>query len=86
MNCGGAAVIANGNVPDVLGRIFAGEPLGTAFLPSKRMRGKRRWIAYAADVRGRVMVDARCSPRDHSGKRAFASDRPHRKPFRNRWM
>ena len=58
MNCGGAAVIANGNVPDVLGRIFAGESLGTAFLPSKRMRGKRRWIAYAADVRGRVMVDA----------------------------
>src|SRR5271163_3843596 len=48
MNCGGAAVIANGNVPDVLGRILAGEALGTAFLPSKRMRGKRRWIAYAA--------------------------------------
>ncbi len=22
------------------------------------MRGKRRWIAYAADVRGRVVVDA----------------------------
>ena len=58
MNCGGAAVIANGNVPDVIGRILAGEALGTAFLPSKRMRGKRRWIAYAADVRGRVMVDA----------------------------
>jgi glutamate 5-kinase len=42
----------------VLDRIFAGEKLGTAFLPSKRMRGKRRWIAYAADVRGKVVVDA----------------------------
>ena len=58
MNCGGTAVIANGNGKNTLDRIFAGEPVGTAFLPSKRMRGKRRWIAYAADVRGRVMVDA----------------------------
>lgn len=58
MNCGGAAVIANGQDPGTLDRIFAGETVGTAFLPSKRMRGKRRWIAYAADVRGRVVVDA----------------------------
>jgi len=58
MNCGGAAVIANGQAPGTLDRIFAGEAVGTAFLPSKRMRGKRRWIAYAADVRGRVVVDA----------------------------
>jgi glutamate 5-kinase len=58
MNCGGIAVIANGREPRVLDRIFAGEKLGTAFLPSKRMRGKRRWIAYAADVRGKVVVDA----------------------------
>jgi len=58
MNCGGIAVIANGNDPRVLGRMFAGEAIGTAFLPAQRMRGKRRWIAYAADVRGRVIVDA----------------------------
>lgn len=58
MNCGGIAVIANGNDPRVLDRIFAGEALGTAFMPAQRMRGKRRWIAYAADVRGKVMVDA----------------------------
>jgi glutamate 5-kinase len=58
MNCGGAAVIANGNDPHILDRIFAGEPVGTMFLPARRMRGKRRWIAYAADVRGRVVVDA----------------------------
>jgi glutamate 5-kinase len=58
MNCGGTAVIANGQEKNTIGRIFAGEEIGTAFLPSKRMRGKRRWIAYAADVRGRVVVDA----------------------------
>jgi glutamate 5-kinase len=58
MNCGGAAVIANGNDPHILDLIFAGEPVGTMFLPARRMRGKRRWIAYAADVRGRVVVDA----------------------------
>ena len=58
MNCGGAAVIANGNTGNALERIFAGEKIGTTFLPMRRMRGKRRWIAYAADVRGRVMVDA----------------------------
>jgi len=58
MNCGGAAVIANGSRSDTIGRLFAGEKVGTAFLPSRRMRGKRRWIAYAADVRGRVVVDA----------------------------
>ncbi|MBZ5696350.1 MAG: glutamate 5-kinase [Acidobacteriia bacterium] len=58
MNCGGTAVIANGNSPDTLDRVFAGENIGTAFLPAKRMRGKRRWIAYAANVHGRVVVDA----------------------------
>jgi glutamate 5-kinase len=58
MNCGGAAVIANGSRPDTLNRLFAGETVGTTFLPARRMRGKRRWIAYAAGVRGRVVVDA----------------------------
>lgn len=58
MKCGGVAVIANGQHPDVLARIFAGEREGTVFLPSGRMRGKRRWLAYAAGVRGKVVVDA----------------------------
>ncbi len=58
MKCGGIAVIGNGSHPDTLDRIFAGEKTGTAFLPAKRMPGKRRWIAYAANVRGRVVVDA----------------------------
>jgi glutamate 5-kinase len=58
MKCGGVAVIANGSRPETLPRIFAGESEGTVFLPSSRMKGKRRWLAYAAGVRGRVVVDA----------------------------
>jgi len=58
MQAGGVAVIANGKKTDTLGRIFDGEPAGTVFLSKTRMAGKRRWIAYAAGVRGRVVVNA----------------------------
>ena len=56
-HAGGIVVIANGNQPEVLERLFRGEPVGTLFLAASRMAGKRRWIAYAADVRGRVVVN-----------------------------
>ncbi len=58
MHCGGVAVIANGQTPRILERILDGEKIGTAFVPSKRMRGKRRWIAFAANVQGRMAVDS----------------------------
>ena len=58
MKCGGAALIANGANPKALQSVFAGERTGTVFAPAARMRGKRRWLAYAAGVRGRVVVDA----------------------------
>lgn len=58
MNCGGVALIANGSNPAILERAFEGERTGTVFAPAPRMRGKRRWLAYAAGVRGRVVVDA----------------------------
>jgi glutamate 5-kinase len=54
---GGVAVIANGRKPDTLKKIFEGEPTGTVFVSRTRMAGKRRWIAYAAGVRGRVIVN-----------------------------
>jgi glutamate 5-kinase len=57
MRAGCAAVIANGRRPDTLARVFAGEEVGTAFVPTSRMAGKRRWIAYAAVLRGRVVVN-----------------------------
>jgi glutamate 5-kinase len=73
MNCGRIAVIANGTKPDILERIFAGEPVGTAFLHARRIRGKRRWIAYAADVRGRVTVDAGARRAITQGKASLLS-------------
>jgi glutamate 5-kinase len=73
MNCGGVAVIANGGRPEALPRIFAGEPEGTVFLPSTRMKGKRRWLAYAAGVRGRVIVDAGAQRAITRGKASLLS-------------
>jgi len=58
MQSGGVAVIANGTKPETLLKLFEGEPAGTVFLSKTRMAGKRRWIAYAAGVRGRVIVNA----------------------------
>ena len=57
MNCGGTAVIADGNDATTLRKIFSGEAQGTVFAPGPRMRGKRRWLAFAAGVSGRVVVD-----------------------------
>jgi glutamate 5-kinase len=54
---GAIAVIADGTRPGILESICRGDPVGTLFLPTARMAGKRRWIAYAADVRGRVVVN-----------------------------
>jgi glutamate 5-kinase len=73
MNCGGVAVIGNGSSADTLPRIFAGESVGTAFLPTSRMKGKRRWLAYAAGVRGRVVVDAGAQSAVTRGKASLLS-------------
>jgi glutamate 5-kinase len=83
MNCGGVAVIANGSRAETLPRIFAGESEGTVFLPSQRMKGKRRWLAYAAGVRGRVVVDAGAQRAISRGKASLLSSGVVRveKPF-----
>lgn len=73
MQCGGVGVIANGSRAETLARIFAGEPQGTVFLPSNRMKGKRRWLAYAAGVRGRVVVDAGAQRAITRGKASLLS-------------
>jgi glutamate 5-kinase len=58
MRAGGLVVIANGTKPHTLDRIFAGEQIGTAFVSDSRLQGKRRWIGYAASVRGQLVVNA----------------------------
>src|SRR5258708_13160870 len=62
MNCGGIAVVANGQDRNVLDRIFAGERVGTLFLPSKRVRGKRPWIASPTYVPAPLVVDPLPNP------------------------
>ncbi|MBI4859901.1 MAG: glutamate 5-kinase [Candidatus Riflebacteria bacterium] len=54
---GGVAVIANGRTPGVLDRLFAGEDLGTVFLPQGHWTSKKRWIAFASTVGGTVRVN-----------------------------
>jgi glutamate 5-kinase len=55
---GAVAVIANGSQPNILSRLFAGESVGTLFLPTtSRLKGKRQWIAYAGVPSGRLVVN-----------------------------
>ena len=59
LNCGGMAVIANGLKQGVLHRILEGEPEGTLFYgKSETLSGKRRWIAFASSVAGRIHINA----------------------------
>ncbi len=55
---GGKVLIANGKIPYVIKRIFAGEDLGTMFLPQKEnMPDKKRWIGYATNIVGKIIVN-----------------------------
>ena len=58
MNSGGMAVIANGLKPGIIARVLDGEPEGTLFVPkSESLSGKRRWIAFASSVAGRIHIN-----------------------------
>jgi glutamate 5-kinase len=54
---GCATVIAGGKLPGILARIFAGEEVGTLFLPQSGLPGKRRWIAFATTVKAALVVN-----------------------------
>ena len=58
MNSGGLAVIANGLKPQILNRVFAGEEEGTLFVgKAGSLSEKRRWIAFASSVSGRIHIN-----------------------------
>ena len=58
MNAGVVMVVAQGREPNVIARIMAGENIGTVFVPkSAKLRSRKRWIAYAAMPRGKLVVD-----------------------------
>ncbi len=54
---GGTVIIANGKSPQIISRLFDGEKLGTTFYPVEQLSQKRRWIAYATNITGQIVVN-----------------------------
>ena len=55
---GGKLLIANGTVPYIIRKIFAGEEYGTMFLPQgENLSDKKRWIGYATNIVGKLIVN-----------------------------
>ena len=54
-----SAMEMGGRSPSVLERLFAGESMGTFFMPArdKRIYGRKSWIAFALERKGEVMLD-----------------------------
>ena len=53
---GGKMIIANGKTPSIISKIFK-EDMGTLFLPTEILAGKKRWIAYATNVTGKIYIN-----------------------------
>jgi glutamate 5-kinase len=50
--------MANGSVDGILDRVFAGEGVGTLFLPhGQDVPSWKRWVGYTARPRGKLVVD-----------------------------
>jgi glutamate 5-kinase len=64
---GGAVIMANGALPEILDRVFSAEPVGTLFLPhGSDIPARKRWLGFTARPRGKVFTDA-------GARRAIAS-------------
>ena len=58
INSGGMAIIANGLKPHILTGVLSGEEEGTLFVGKAGSLGeKRRWIAFASSVSGRIHIN-----------------------------
>lgn len=56
---GGASFIGPGRRPQILQSIFAGEAVGTFFLPGrKKLAHRKHWIAYTLRPKGDLVLDA----------------------------
>jgi glutamate 5-kinase len=56
---GESVIMANGATPNILDRIFAGETVGTLFLPhGDTISARKRWLGFTARPKGRLIVDA----------------------------
>jgi len=58
MNSGGIVIVANGLKTGILRQVFNGEEEGTLFVgKSGPLSEKRRWIAFASSVSGRIHIN-----------------------------
>ena len=56
---GESVIMANGGRPNILDALFAGEPVGTLFLPhGGSMPSWKRWLGYTARPKGQLKLDA----------------------------
>lgn len=54
---GGYVKIVNGKEPQIIKRLFSGEKTGTTFFPAEQLSQKRRWIAYATNITGQIIIN-----------------------------
>ena len=51
-------IIADGNEPDVILRLAAGEAIGTRFLPtSSKLESRKRWMLSGLAAKGKLLID-----------------------------
>jgi glutamate 5-kinase len=55
-NAGCRMVLANGREKDVITRIMAGEPIGTIFMPRRKLSNRARWILNSQTA-GTIQID-----------------------------
>lgn len=55
-NAGCRIVLANGRLKNVIGRIMAGETVGTVFMPKRKLSNRARWILNS-DAAGVINID-----------------------------
>ncbi|MEW6670875.1 MAG: glutamate 5-kinase [Thermodesulfobacteriota bacterium] len=52
-------VIANGNTPDILEKLFAGKDFGTYFIPkTEKLASRKCWIGFTLKPKGLIRIDA----------------------------
>lgn len=54
---GGHVVIANGKTPNIIKKIFNEDNIGTVFMPTEQLTGRKRWIGYATNITGQIKIN-----------------------------
>lgn len=72
---GGCSFIGPGREKDILQRLFAGESVGTFFLPKEeKLQSRKHWLAYTLRPKGFLVLDAgACKALVKSGKSLLPS-------------